>query len=284
MKRTNLFAILAISFSLSGMITSCTNDTNVGTDASVSATATDASQAATVSDAVIAEADQYITTATFTTSGIAAVKASETSIAGPIITVSLKDSVSFPKTITIDYGTTGITGKRGNVLKGKIMIVVSDKLWKVNSSKTITFLNFYLIDNKITGSKVITYKGLIALNPVHNIVVKDTITRTDGTTVIWNSDRNRERTDNNGTVDPSDDKYSITGSSNGVNAKGVAYTMVITANDPLIIYNDYPHFVQGSVTLATEKRTALIDYGDGTKDDKATITINGVTKDITLKK
>ena len=114
------------------------------------------------------------------------------------------------------------------------------------------------------------------------VSVSDTIVRVDKSTIIRNSTRTRERIDTNGTPHIFwDDKFSITGSTAGVNAKGVAYTVEITT--PLIIYNNYPYFVQGTVTTTTQTRTAVLDYGDGTKDRKATLTINGVAKDIFLR-
>ena len=286
MKRVNLLAILAIAFGLSATMTSCSNEAAVGTDASVMTTASDESQAATVSDAVLSEADQYVTIAA--NSGYMAAKSIEgTIVVTPTVTITPKDSITFPKTITIDYGTTGFTGKRGNVLTGKMIVVISDRMWKKNSTKSVTFDNFTVNGNKVAGSKVITNNGLNASKEQSfTVVIKDTMTRAeDGKIVIWNSDRTRTRISNGGTTaDASDDEYSISGGSNGINAKGVAYIMVITANNPLITYNNYPFFVQGSVTMTTEKRSALMDYGDGTKDNKATVTINGVTKDITLKK
>jgi len=137
----------------------------------------------------------------------------------------------------------------------------------------------------LKGSKTVTYNGETSGKPSWTIVAKDTILRADGTTVIWNSERVRTRTDNNSTpLIYWDDTYSITGSSNGVNAKGVAYSMVIDDAKPLVIIKDWKYFVSGSVVITTEKRTAVLDYGDGTKDAKATLTINGVTKEITLRK
>lgn len=282
MKRVNLLTALVISFSLTSFV-ACTTGDFIGTDAALSVTANDEAQAASLNDDVVSEADFYSNTAA--NSGYMAVKSAE-AVAGPTVTVTPKDSVTFPKTITIDFGTEGIIGKRGNMLKGKLIVVISDRMWKVNSSKTITFDNFYVNENKITGSKTITNKGLNAeRNPYSTISVKDTVTRADGTQVIWTSERTRERIDNGGTpLNYTDDKFSITGSSSGVNAKGVAYTMVIEPTNPLIAYNNYRHFVKGSVTISTEKRTALMDYGDGTKDDKATVTINGVTKEIRLRR
>jgi len=285
MKKLNLVAIVALAFGLSATLTSCSNEGTVGTDAQVMTTASDESQAATVSDGVISEADQYVTVAA--NNGYMAAKSMvETVATTPTVTISSNDSTLFPKTITIDFGTTGFTGKRGNVLTGKLIVVISEKMWKVGSTKTITYDNFTVNGNKVAGSKVITNNGVnAAKEPSQSVVVKDSITRVDGALVTWNSTRTRTRISNGGTpLDPTDDEFSITGGSNGVNAKGVAYTMAISANNPLIAYNNYPHFVQGTVTMTTEKRSALMDYGDGTKDNLATVTINGVTKTITLKK
>lgn len=282
MKTGNFWATLVVLAGFAVLGTACTSDFSSATDSALAVTASDEAQAATLNDEVVSEADQYVNTAA--NAGYMAVKSEENST-GPTITITPKDSVTFPKTITIDFGTTGFTGKRGNVLKGKLIVVVSDKMWKANSSKTITFDNFYVNDNKVSGMKVITNKGLnTAKNPYWTVVVSDTITRTDGTNVVWNSERTRERVDNGGTpFVVADDKYSITGSSSGVNAKGKSFTMVIDDANPLIIYNNYPHFVQGSVTITSETRTAVLDYGDGTKDNKATVTINGKTKTITLR-
>ena len=294
MKTKNLWATLLITSGFAFLGTSCSSDSDSTfsstSDAALAVTVSDESQASTVNDEIVTEADLYLNTVANSgyqavSSGYQAVKAETDTVTGPTITISRPDSVTFPKTITIDFGTTGFTGKRGNILKGKIIVIVSNKMWKENSSKTITFDNFYVNDNKVVGSKTVTYKGLNTNNhPYWTVSANDTITRTDGSTVIWISERTRERVDDNGTpLNLSDDKYSITGSSSGVNAKGVAYTQVIDENNPLIIYNNYPHFVQGIVTITSDKRTATLNYGDGTKDNKATITINDVTKNVTLK-
>jgi len=281
MKTKKLWVTLVIVSSFAFLGTSCSSDDSSATDEALTVTTTDEAQAATINDEVVSEADQYVTTTA--NAGYMAVKSVE-AVTGPTITVDKPDSVSFPKTITIDFGT-GFTGKRGNVLKGKLIVVISDKMWKANSSKTITFNNFYVNDNKVSGSKTVTYKGLTTTKHSYwTISVNDTINRKDGATVTWISERTRELVDNNSTpLIWADDKYSITGVSSGVNAKGKAYSMVIDSNNPLIIYNNYPHFVQGIVTVTSETRTATFNYGNGEKDNLATVTINGKTKEISLK-
>ena len=273
--------VLAVGFAFFG--TSCTSDNNVATDASLTTTATDEAQAASLSDAVINTADIYVNTLADNGYSTPSAVKGQVDITGVTITLDKKDSITFPKIITIDFGTTGYIDNRGDTLKGKVIITVSDKIWKPGATKTIKLVDFYVNGNNIKGSKSIVNNGLnAAKNPSYTTTVSDTIIRVDKSTIIRNATRTRERIDNAGTPRIFwDDKFSITGSSSGVNAKGVAYTVAITS--PLIIYNNYPYFVQGTVTTTTETRTAILDFGDGTKDRKATLTINGVTKDITLK-
>lgn len=292
MKRVNLLAIVAISFGLTIMNSSCKNENSVGTVASLTATALDETQVSNVSDEVISSADDYVNDIDL--SGYQAVGSIDNSnpqkigffrnINGVIVTVDKAGNI-YPKTITVDFGTSGITGKRGNILKGVIIIVVSNRMNIENSTRTFTFSDFFVNDNAVLGSKTVTYNGETAGKPSWTIVAKDTVVRADGTKVIWNSNRTRTRIDNNSTpLIYWDDLYSISGGSNGVNAKGVAYTKTINETNPLIVAGGYPFFTQGSVLITSENKTVLVDYGDGTKDNKATVTIDGVTKEITLKK
>ena len=287
MKRVNLVAILAVSFSLTSFV-ACTSEAFTGTDASLSSTAIDEAQAATVNDQVISVADDYANA--FDANGFVQKSASQavigvTSADTVIVTVDKPGTTVFPKKMSIDFGTTGFTDKRGNVLKGKIYLTISNRMSIAGSTRKVQYSDFFINDNSVKGSKTVTYNGETAGKPSWGIVASDTIVRTDGTTVIWNSDRTRTRSDNNGTpLIYWDDVYTITGSSNGINAKGVAYTMAIDAAKPLTTVGGWKFFVSGAVLITSEKRTALLDYGDGTKDAKATVTINGVTKTINLRK
>ncbi|MEI6556505.1 MAG: hypothetical protein WCL70_13025 [Paludibacter sp.] len=283
MKKRNLFAILVVSAGFAFFGTSCKNDNNVATDAELTTTASDEAQAASLSDVLVNTADTHVNNlADNGYTSPMAVKA-EVETYGPTITVDKPDSLNFPKIITIDFGTAGYIDDRGDTLKGKIIITVSDRLWKSGATKTIKPVDFYVNANNIKGIKSIVNNGLnTSKHPSMTVTVSDTIVRVDKSTIIRNSTRTRERIDNGGT--PRffwDDKFSITGTTIGINAKGIAYSIVIT--NPLIIYNNYPYFVQGTVTATTQTRTAVLDYGDGTKDRKATLTINGVTKDILLR-
>jgi len=296
MKRVNLLAILAISFSLTSFVAcTLTPEQSVGTDEALSITAQDEAQSANLSDIAVATTDEYVNSfdaAGFQTvsaaqnvNGIAAIDSGKV-----VITVDKTGITVFPKKICVDFGT-GVVDKRGNTLKGKIYVTISNRMGVTGSTRKLEYYEFFINDNQLKGSKTVTYLGsnrqvtdnVVTETPSWSISVKDTIVRADGTKLIWNSERVRTRISNNATpLLYWDDVYSITGTANGVNAKGTAYTVEITK--PLILKGGWKFFVEGTVLTTSDKRTAVLDYGNGDKDAKATLTINGVTKDINLRK
>jgi hypothetical protein len=284
MKKLNFWALLAFTFGVINF-SACTSNDDLGSEATLTATALDDSQIGSISDNILASADEYVLP--IESSNYAAVSGLQRipivkNVDGVIITVD-KSGTEFPKTITLDYGTTGIKDKRDNVLKGKIIIVVSNKMTVAGSTRSYSFVDFSVNDNKIKGSKLVTFNGETDGKPSWSVVVEDTVVKVDGKSVIVNSTRTRTLTDNNATPKIYfDDSFSITGSATGVNARGVAYTMTI--EKPLITVGAWPVFVAGTTLITSEKRTVLIDYGDGTKDFKATATVNGVTKEFNLRK
>jgi hypothetical protein len=101
-----------------------------------------------------------------------------------------------------------------------------------------------------------------------------------GGVVFWNSDRAREWIEGEGQpwykwV------YLITGTANGTNANGKSYTVNITA--PLKVKFNCEWIVSGTLEIQVENAPLVIlDYGNGTCDNIATVTINGQTYTITL--
>jgi hypothetical protein len=296
MKRVTLFGILAISFSLTSFVAcTITPEQSVGTDDALSVTAQDEAQSANLSDIAVATTDEYVNS--FDAAGFQAVSGAQNVIGiaavdsgKVVITVDKTGITTFPKTICVNFGT-GFIDKRGNTLKGKIYVIISNRMGVTGSTRKLEYSGFFINDNQLKGSKTVTYLGsnrqvtdnVVTETPSWSISVKDTIVRADGTKLIWNSARVRTRISNNATpLLYWDDIYSITGTSNGVNAKGVAYTVEITK--PLILKGGWKFFVEGTVLTTSDKRTAVLDYGTGDKDAKATLTINGVTKDISLRK
>jgi len=280
MKTTNFWAVAALAVALTGFSACNSNDLS---DEALTTTVQDEAQISSISDEVITDADEYVN-ANLTAS--AAPASDMQKVIGPkgaTVTV-VNEGNPFPRVFTIDYGTEGITGKRGNVFKGKIIVRVTNRMDVSGSSRNYSFDNFSVNDNSVKGTKSVTYNGETNGKKNWTVVVSDTIVKAaDGKMIVSNSTRIRTRTSDNDTPNLYyDDKYSIEGSATGVNAKGVAYEMKITK--PLVTDGVWPVFVEGTMMLTTEKRTVVTDYGDGTKDRIATVTVDGVTKTITLRK
>ena len=201
-----------------------------------------------------------------------------------IITVDIPgDSITWPKTITVDFGD-GCIGLNGRVKKGKIIIVVSDKVTSQNYSRTITFENFYIDDFKVEGTKTITKSGKSeGENPLFTITLSNgKITSPEGKTVTKTFTRTREWVAGFNTPrNRWDDEYMVTGSAFGTDRNGVEYSKDIVL--PLHVKHNCPWIVSGSIKISkTDKADVILDYGNDLCDRIATVTVGEKTTIIKL--
>lgn len=196
------------------------------------------------------------------------------------------DTTSNPKVMTLDFGATNCTGNDGKARRGKIIVTWTGKYRQAGTVITHSFDNFYQNDNKIEGTKTVTNMGLNSSNnPSFSVVIANAkITRTDGSSISWSSTRTREWIAGSSTPGIQDDKYSITGGGSGVNKNGDSFTSTITT--PLIIdFSCKYHLVSGVMEIVPNgkvKRT--IDYGNGSCDDDAVLTVGKKTYNIKIKR
>jgi len=190
----------------------------------------------------------------------------------------------FPKTITIDFGTTGCIGKDGKIRKGKIVTIYTGPMRIPGSKTSTTFVDYSVDSFKIEGTHTVENTSLSNKQQWTVKVIDGKITNTNnGNWKAWNSTRTHTQVEGNGTpLYPLDDKFEITGNSSGSNSNGNSWTAEIVA--PLIKRFTCPWRVKGTVNITRDTTMAVLDYGTGTCDNKATITINGVTHIITLHK
>lgn len=203
------------------------------------------------------------------------------------ITTALTNDI-FTK--TIDFGTAGCTLPNGNILKGKIIISFSKNF--MTPSKTISYKleGFYHNDKLIEGSKTITRELktsdlLAAIHPVttHSIDVK--ITYPDGKIYSKIGTRVREMAEGFDTIGNWEDNVFLVWGYNITNfPNGKKYTSTITTPLRIALSCKMPFPVKGVVTIVKNDAEATLDYGNGDCDDLATITKNGVAKEIHLKK
>lgn len=188
---------------------------------------------------------------------------------------------NWPNTITLDYSPDGCT-KDGHTFKGQVVIQQTDKMTTVGAVRTVTFNNFSVDGVQIEGSRVFTNEGPNAAGqPVWSKTAAETFTFPDGTQATFNATHSRTLIEGALTPTHLDNVWSITGNYSGVDRKGNAYSGTITS--PLIKRILCPWVVQGTIEFTRNGNTRTLDFGDGTCDRDATLTLNdGTVKSIKI--
>lgn len=184
--------------------------------------------------------------------------------------VVTESSNTFPKIVTIDYGT-GCVGQNGLTKKGKIIINVSGDMRVTGNTRTITFDNFYINEVKIEGSRDAENIGP---NNLGNMVVKitgDITASSSEFTRSRNFTRYREWISGISTCDISDDEFHVTGSGTAIGRRGIEIPHTIT--EKIVLKPGqckYP--LSGKVDIGSATRGVFLDFGNGTCDNIAEAT------------
>ncbi|MBI1225081.1 MAG: hypothetical protein GC192_07560 [Bacteroidetes bacterium] len=201
----------------------------------------------------------------------------------PTVTIDPADG-SYPRTMTIDFGTDGCTGPDGRVRKGQIVVSLTDSLSNTGAVRTATFVDFYVDGAHLEGTRTLTNQGPNADGNLtfSRTVVGGKITFPNDESATWEANHQITLVQGGNTNTPLDNVWETTGSSSGVNRNGKAFSTEIVT--PLVRKRACPWVVSGTKTLTVDGKTLTIDYGDGTCDRKATVIgPNGGTRQILIR-
>ncbi len=203
---------------------------------------------------------------------------------GIVVTIEPDETstVEVPRgVITVDFGT-GCSDLLGNVRKGKLIFTYEGHRFQNGSSLVTTTENYYINDIKLEGTRTsVNVTGSSVDAPKFNVILEDgKATFEDGSyalresniTVSWIREEN-----------PTQDRLVIHDSSvaSGVNRAGRSYVV------SLLKQLEYKRFCP-MATSGTKRYTLdgskeiTIDYGSGSCDTSVTVTINGVTRTISI--
>lgn len=209
--------------------------------------------------------------------------ADEQSLLTGCVTVTV-DTLSSPRTITIDFGATNCLCIDGRNRRGKIIATYNGKYKDSGTVIGISLDNYFVNDNQIKGTKTITNKGKNGQgNLIYEVAVNGQVVKANNKgTITWISTRQREWMAGAGTpLNILDDVYGITGSANGTNASGNAYAITIT--QALVRKMNCKWFESGILTLVPEGLPAVtLNYGNTGCNANAVVTINNNNYDILL--
>jgi len=197
-------------------------------------------------------------------------------------TVTL-DTTSLPYVLTIDFGEENCLCHDNKFRRGKIIVTFNGRYHQPGTVITHTFDNYYVNDDKVDGTKVVTNMGENENGNIYfTIEVVGVIQKEDGSTFSWNSSREREWIQGSDTRNRWDDIYLITGYAEGIRPNGLTWEREIL--NALRVELACRFIVSGSIEIRPEGRPVrLLDYGDGACDNEATVTINGEVTTIYLR-
>jgi len=197
----------------------------------------------------------------------------------------------FPVRIVIDFGPTGCRGIDGHVRRGKIITEYTGRLIIPGASATTRFDGFYVDTIKVEGTHKITNTSSSPTTRQFTVDVTGArLTKPSGNYVEWNNHKVITQIEGLGTLTPIDDIFRIEGSSSGKVKRG-DLLVIWESNiiEPLIKRFNCRWIVKGQIKTirrnmaANSKWIAVLNFGTGTCDNQAVITINGVSHQITLR-
>ena len=274
MKAKHILTIAAFAIAA---FTSCkkTNDNPVETEQEITI---QSSKDQAVTDYLLEDANDVLDEATVDNNlmGGRVTNATSTNRTLSCATITVTPLSGFPKTITIDFGTAGCTSPNGVVRSGKIIVTLSDSLRRPGSVATMTFDNYYVQGYKKEGT--ITWRNTTVppRRSWERTVTNGKITAPNGRFWLHSGVKNVTQIEGNGTPRILlDDIFEITGNSSVTNSNGVTRTAtVITTLRKKVIC---PNIDRGTIQFVGPNHTVLMDYGNGTCDRQATISVDGGT-------
>lgn len=279
MKTIKFRNLATLLLALAILFTACEKEKNIEPD---SISAEDDALATHLFEDIFAEVDDALESmeAELYSDGL---KSAEAVICKTISIERPNDTTFWPRTVTIDYGD-GCTGKNGKTRKGKVIIEVNGRYIMEDFYRTVRFEDFYINDFKLEGVRTVSNEGRNENgNIIFSVILEGgKVISPEGREVSKDAEHVREWVAGSETPRRRiDDEYMITGMSTGINRNQEAYTRTII--DPLYKTRDCIWIRSGSIQIEAEGReTAILDYGDGSCDRLATISIGDKTKTIRL--
>lgn len=180
---------------------------------------------------------------------------------------------TFPNTLTIDYGTNGVTGPHGHVRKGKLVIDYSAPMNTSGAVRTLNHVDFFIDDVEIGGTIALTNQGMNASGDLVflRVVLDRSLTFPSGKISSWTASQILTQVEGVGTDQRLDDVWSITGSATGSNRDGKSFSLNTT--EALLYPTTCRWIVDGVIEVVVAGETISIDYGDGSCNNDATITL-----------
>jgi hypothetical protein len=271
MKTTNLLPKLLVSAAVLSfsLLSSCKKETTTTRDEEFSGEAQNIAQSEDLSNSIdntVAESFQSNPSVERTSSD----GGNEISSCATVV----RDSSTSTITITFNH----CMGPNGHVRDGQIIVqYTGGGYWDVGASWDVSFVDFYVDDFHVTGTRHVENVGPASNGMKWNIDANLTFTRGDGSYRTWTSTRTRELTAGYGDSIRVNDIYVVNGTASHSDSQSGHSANITITNVTRDLSCAW--ITKGTITCTpTDGRPIrVIDFGDGSCDDLATVTKNGIT-------
>ena len=197
-----------------------------------------------------------------------------------VVTLSPADLTTFPKTMTLDFGSG--CSLEPVTRKGKLIVTLSGRLKNPGTTVSVAFENYFVNDYKLEGA-------FNLINNTTNNVLSFTTQTSNGKLIYpggliyYTHSGTHTYTQIGGSNTPSyfDDSWSVTGTGNTTSSANESMTWNITT--PLIKNIACGSIVSGIEEFQYNNNTSgNLNFGDGTCDRLATVTIGSYNAVITF--
>ncbi|HOY37942.1 MAG: hypothetical protein KBB11_01580 [Bacteroidales bacterium] len=196
----------------------------------------------------------------------------------PVITIEPFDQHTWPKTITVDWGSENYLCQDNRYRRGKIIIMASDYYRNENSVLTINFDNFYQNNHKVEGNETVTNTGRNTDGfIVHTVVVSNgKITTPENKYIYFTQNSERTWIEGESTItEPCDDVYLIAGCQTGISSDSIHYEINVEESLNALVCCKW--FRSGLLHVTIEDLPLIeIDYGETDCNNQAVVSFNGV--------
>jgi hypothetical protein len=183
---------------------------------------------------------------------------------------------SFPKVLTVDYGSTDCTCPDGAKRRGQLIVSMTGNYRDSLTAITIYTNGYFLNGNSIAGTYTIKNKGRNAKGNKTFVeqVLHATCQRPGSLAVNWNFSGSREKIGGDTTALVFDDVYLLSGTATATSSKGASFAVYI--NQPLQFSLYCPWIVSGTLYLnPANLPSRFVNYGTGNCDNQADVWIFG---------
>lgn len=195
--------------------------------------------------------------------------------------VSVPDSLlAYPRHMIIDYGTGCADPVDGKVRSGKIRCTLSAPWDSIGSVITVSLDTFFVGAIQFQGTTTLTR---LSSNSFRKVVTNGKCSKGSEWDILYHAERIITITSGaNVSTDPQIITISApAGTNGGTDRNGVNWTMEITT--PVVRDLGCTWISKGVVDITPDgKAVRTVDFGDGTCDNKATISINGNKFEFTM--